>query len=114
MNSINEINEYLQSKEIMFSIFQSSKNVSSLAESAKSRGQKIDQVLRSLLFHLPKKRFIMVVIIAGNYRVNWKLLRNFIGENRISLATPEEVIYETNYQLGVVCPFFLNIIYLSL
>jgi prolyl-tRNA editing enzyme YbaK/EbsC (Cys-tRNA(Pro) deacylase) len=54
------------------------------------------------------KKQLTLVVIAGNYRVNWNLLRNFLGENRISFATPGEVIYETNYQLGTVRTFLIK------
>lgn len=89
-----------------FKIFQHIQKITSLALAAEERGQKPDQVIRSILFRQPDQRFIMV-LIAGERQISWKALRTYLGERRISLATPQEVLDQTGYEIGAVTPFGL-------
>ncbi len=78
----------------------------SAPEAAALRGQKPEQVVRSLLFRLEDGSFVMV-LIPGGYRAHWPTLRRYLGQRRITMATPEEVRDVTGYPVGTVCPLGL-------
>jgi Cys-tRNA(Pro)/Cys-tRNA(Cys) deacylase len=49
-----------------------------------------------------------LVLIAGKYQISWKTLRKHFGLSRLTMATPEEVLEVTGYQIGTVSPFGLK------
>jgi prolyl-tRNA editing enzyme YbaK/EbsC (Cys-tRNA(Pro) deacylase) len=91
---------------VSFQIFQHLTKITSLQQAAAERGQDPDQIIRSIVFRLPKERFLMV-LMPGERQISWKALRNTLGERRISLASPQEVIQQTGYEIGAVTPFGL-------
>lgn len=48
-----------------------------------------------------------MVLAAGPQQIDWKTLRHHLGRSRITMATPEEVLEITGYELGAVAPFGL-------
>ncbi len=78
----------------------------SAEEAAALRGQKPEQVVRSLLFRLGSGEFVMV-LVPGGYRAHWPTLRRYLGQRRISMAKPEEVQEVTGYPIGTVSPLGL-------
>ncbi len=72
-------------------------------EAAQWRGQKPEQVVRSLLFRLEDGSFVMV-LIPGGYRAHWPTLRRYLGQRRITMAKPEEVLRVTGFPIGAVAP----------
>jgi Cys-tRNA(Pro) deacylase len=100
------VTEYLTSLGIPFRLFHHPNPPHSLAQAAQERGQSPDQVVRSILFRLGEGKFAMV-LVAGDRQVAWPALRKHLGQSRLTLATPEEVLAVTGYQLGAVSPFGL-------
>ena len=49
-----------------------------------------------------------MVLMAGPRQIDWKILRKIVGKNRISLASKDEVLSVTGYQLGAVAPLGLR------
>lgn len=80
--------------------------VHSLQQAAEERGQRPEQVVRSILFRLGQDRFAMV-LVAGPAQVAWKTLRQHLGQSRLTTATEEEVLAITGYPIGAVSPFGL-------
>lgn len=80
--------------------------VHSLQQAAEERGQRPEQVVRSILFRLGQDRFAMV-LVAGPAQVAWKTLRQHLGQSRLTTATEEEVLSVTGYPIGAVSPFGL-------
>lgn len=80
--------------------------VHSLEQAAAERGQRPEQVVRSILFRLGQDRFAMV-LVAGPAQVAWKTLRQYLGQSRLTTATEEEVLAVTGYPIGAVSPFGL-------
>ena len=78
----------------------------SAEEAAALRGQKPEQVIRSLLFRVADGEFVMV-LVPGGYRAHWPTLRRYLGQRRISMAKPEEVLKVTGYPIGTVSPLGL-------
>jgi Cys-tRNA(Pro) deacylase len=80
--------------------------VHSLEQAAAERDQRPSQVIRSILFRLGEGRFAMV-LMAGPDQVAWKTLRQVVGQSRLTMASEEEVLRVTGYQVGAVSPFGL-------
>ena len=78
----------------------------SLEQAAEERNQRPEQIVRSILFRASKGEYIMV-LMAGPGQIDWRALRKIVGKNRISMASKDEVLSVTGYQLGAVAPFGL-------
>lgn len=96
----------LEAKGIPHRVFVHHGPVRSLEQAAEERGQKPEQVVRSLLFRLAEGEFALV-LVAGPQQVPWKALRQHFGQRRLTMASEEEVFEETGYVLGAVSPFGL-------
>ena len=80
--------------------------VDSLEQAAKERGQRPEQVVRSLLFRLAADDYALV-LVAGPAQIPWKALRAHFGRSRLSLASRDEVLARTGYEIGAVSPWGL-------
>ena len=80
--------------------------LNSLEQAAEERGQRPEQIVRSILFRVSKGDYLMV-LIAGPNQIDWKILRQHVKTNRITMASKEEVLSITGYPLGAVAPFGL-------
>src|SRR4051812_39290041 len=87
-------------------VFQHTQPVNSLEEAARARGQRPEQVVRSILFRLGQDQYAMV-LMAGPDQISWKALRQHFGQSRLTMATQDEVLAVTGYQIGAVAPFGL-------
>jgi Cys-tRNA(Pro)/Cys-tRNA(Cys) deacylase len=81
--------------------------VSSFEEAAFARGQRPEQIVRSILFQIRDGEFLMV-LMAGPGQIDWKKLRQLVKRSRIRMATEEEVLEVTGYRIGTVSPFGLR------
>jgi Cys-tRNA(Pro)/Cys-tRNA(Cys) deacylase len=98
------VTRFLDEKGIGYRFFQHPGAVHSLEQAADERGQRVDQIIRSIVFRLSRGGFVMV-LVAGKKQVSWQALRRHLGTSRISMATEEEVLEITGYSLGAVSPF---------
>ena len=98
------VTRYLDEKDIPYRFFKHSREVHTLELAARERGQRVEQIIRSILFRLSRGGFVMV-LIAGEKQVSWQALRRHLGTSRISMATEAEVLQVTGYPLGAVSPF---------
>lgn len=96
--------KYLDAQDFKYRIFQHTGNVNSVEQAAFERGQKPDQVVRSILFRTSGSGFVLV-LMPGPNQINWKSLRSHLGKPRVTMASPEEVLRITGYQIGTVSPF---------
>lgn len=87
-------------------VFVHTGDVRSLEQAAAERGQSPSQVIRSIVFRLGTDRYAMV-LMAGPTQVGWKMLRQTVGQSRVSMASEEEVLAVTGYRVGAVAPFGL-------
>lgn len=78
----------------------------SLEQAARERGQRPQQVVRSILFRLPGETFVMV-LVAGPGQLSWPALRQHLCTTRMSMASEAEVLAMTGYPLGAVAPLGL-------
>jgi Cys-tRNA(Pro)/Cys-tRNA(Cys) deacylase len=96
----------LQERGIPFREFRHPGLVTSLEQAAEERGQRPDQIVRSILFRLAQDDYLMV-LVAGPRQVDWKALRRYVGQSRLTMAAAEEVRSVTGYEIGAVSPFAL-------
>lgn len=80
--------------------------VHSLEQAAAERGQRPEQVVRSILFRLSEGDYA-IVLMAGAGQVAWKALRTHFGRSRLSMASADEVLAVTGYVIGAVSPIGL-------
>ena len=100
------VSQALTALDIPHRVFRHEQPVNSLEQAAQDRGQKPEQVLRSILFRLGQEQYAMV-LMAGPGQISWKALRQHFGQSRLTMATPEEVLAVTGYPIGAVAPFGL-------
>jgi Cys-tRNA(Pro)/Cys-tRNA(Cys) deacylase len=98
------VTRYLDEKGISYRFFKHSGEVLSLEQAARERGQRPEQIIRSIVFRLTRGGFVMV-LVAGEKQVSWQALRHHLGTSRISMATKAEVLEVTGYPLRAVSPF---------
>lgn len=87
-------------------VFQHNGSVSSLEQAAAERGQLPDQIIRSILFRISAEAFVMV-LMAGPKQIDWKALRQYLHEKRLTMASESEMLRITGYPRGAVAPFGL-------
>ena len=87
-------------------VFRHLGSVTSLEQAAYERGQRPSQIVRSILFRLGADRFALV-LVAGPAQIDWKTLRQVVGQSRLTMASAEEVLAVTGYPIGAVSPFGL-------
>jgi len=106
MSNIPPVSQALLEKNIPHRVFTHAGPVTSLEQAARERGQQPEQVIRSILFRLAEGEYLMV-LMAGPDQIPWKALRKFVGQSRLTMASAEEVLEVTGYEIGAVGPFGL-------
>ena len=97
----------LEKQNIPHQVFIHPGPLHSLEQAAKERGQSPQQIVRSILFRVAKGTYVMV-LIAGPEQIDWRILRNILGANRMTMASEEEVLSVTGYPLGALAPVGLE------
>ncbi len=106
MNGSTVVTQALTKMNIPHRLFRHQGPVHSLEQAAQERGQRLEQIIRSILFRLAKDDYILV-LIAGPSQISWRALRRYLGQSRLTMARQEEVLAVTGYQIGAVSPFGL-------
>lgn len=96
----------LENRNLPFQLYQHKHPSISLEQAAEERGQTPDQIIRTIVFRCAKNQFI-IVLMPGRLRISWSALRKYIGKSRITMASKEEILAVTGYQLGAVSPLGL-------
>ncbi len=96
----------LDAQGIPYRLFVHEQPVRSLEQAARERGQRVEQIVRSILFRVRAGEYLLV-LAPGGHRIAWPRLRRHLGRSRVTLATPEEVLRVTGYPIGAVSPFGL-------
>ncbi len=91
---------------IAHTVFHHSGQVNSLEQAAQERKQRLEQVVRSILFRLSENEYLMV-LVAGPKQISWRALRKHVGQSRLTMASEDEVFAITGYRIGTVSPFGL-------
>lgn len=98
--------DYLDAHQIPYRLFRHTGKIDSLEQAAAQRGQQPGQIVRTLVFRLGADEFVLV-LMAGPQQVSWPALRRYLGQNRLTMADPQEVQSATGYVPGTVSPFGL-------
>jgi len=104
MDSIPPASLALDSLGIPYRLFIHGTPVTSFEEAASARGQRPEQIVRSILFQVRPGEFVMV-LMAGRVQVDWRELRQLVKRSRVRMATEKEVLEVTGYRIGTVSPF---------
>ena len=104
--SLTPVGRALRDRNIPFREFRHPGPVSSLEQAAAERGQRLEQIIRSILFRLAQDEYLMM-LVAGPRQVDWKALRHYVGQSRLTMASADEVREVTGYEIGAVSPFAL-------
>jgi Ala-tRNA(Pro) deacylase len=80
----------------------SHKPVRTSQEAADARGTKLEQGVKALL--LKTKRGFIIALTASNTKIDLKKLTNILKSD-MRLATAQEVLQETDCEIGAVPPF---------
>ncbi len=78
--------------------------VNSLEQAARERGQRPEQVVRSILFRTGEDEYLMA-LVTGPHQISWKALRTYLNQSRLTMANEAEVLAVTGYPTGAVSPF---------
>jgi Cys-tRNA(Pro)/Cys-tRNA(Cys) deacylase len=100
------VTQALDELKVPYRFFEHPGQVRSLEQAARERGQRPEQIVRSIVFRLSEDEFIMV-LVAGPEQISWHALREYLGLSRMSMASKEEVLATTGYPTGAVSPFGL-------
>lgn len=100
------VTRHLDLADVTYRVFTHPGEVHSLEQAAHERGQRPEQVVRSIVFRLTDSQFVMV-LVAGAQQISWPALREYLGVSRMTMATPEEILEHTHYPTGAVSPFGL-------
>ena len=106
MNEKPPVSTALEELGVSHKIFRHENPVHSFEQAASDRGQRPEQVVRSILFRIAEDEFVMA-LVAGPAQISWKILRKYLGRSRVSMATEDEVFAVTGYRIGTVGPFGL-------
>jgi Cys-tRNA(Pro)/Cys-tRNA(Cys) deacylase len=101
------VTEALDSLNVSYRFFRHPGQVATLEQAALERGQRPEQIVRSILFRLPEQNFVMV-LVAGPVQISWPRLREYLEVSRMTMASPDEVRRVTGYPPGAVSPFGLQ------
>jgi Cys-tRNA(Pro)/Cys-tRNA(Cys) deacylase len=107
MSNTPPVSQALLEKNIPHRVFTHPGLVTSLEQAARERGQQPEQVIRSIVFRLSEVEYLLV-LMAGPAQIPWKILRKYVGQTRLTMATEEEVKAVTGYEIGAVGPFGLQ------
>ena len=97
----------LEKMGIPHQMFRHDGPVNSLEQAADERDQTPQQVIRSILFRTGQDAYRMV-LVAGPEQISWRNLRKHLGQSRLTMAKPDEVLTVTGYAVGTVGPFGLT------
>jgi Cys-tRNA(Pro)/Cys-tRNA(Cys) deacylase len=97
------VSNALDAAGIPYRLFKHQGAIRSLEQAAEERGQRPEQVVRSILFRLGEGEFAMV-LMAGAAQVSWPALRRYFGQSRLTMASEEEVKTVTGYERGALSP----------
>lgn len=78
--------------------------VGSLAEAARARGVRIEQVVKTLVVRRGEDDYLFV-LVPGGRQISWPRLRALLGVSRLSMPDAEIARDVTGYVRGTITPF---------
>jgi Cys-tRNA(Pro) deacylase len=102
--TLSPVSHFLTKNEIAHREFTHAGIIHSLEHAAEQRGQRPEQIVRSILFRLNQGEYAMV-LMAGPRQISWKKLRKHFEQSRLTMASADEMLAVTGYERGAVSPF---------
>ena len=92
----------LEKQNISHRVFRHAGKVTSLEQAARERGQRPEQIVRSILFRIGEDEYLMA-LVAGPAQISWKALRAYLGQSRLTMADKDEVLRGNgiSYRCGI-------------
>lgn len=106
MNEIERVRQYLKERNPELEIIELDADTSTAPLAAQAMGTEVGQIAKSILFKSKSDDYIMVVS-AGDVRMDSKAMKKETGQ-RVRMASPEDVLEVTGFNIGGVCPFALK------
>jgi Cys-tRNA(Pro) deacylase len=106
MQEIERVRSFIKKRNPQLDIIILEDNTSTASLAAQALGTEVGQIAKSILFKTKKEAYLMVVS-AGDVRLDSKAIKETIGE-KVRMANPEEVLEITGFNVGGVCPFALH------
>ena len=106
MLAIERVRSYLQDRNPELTIIILEDNTGTAPLAAQALGLEVGQIAKSILFKTKGDEYVMVVS-AGDVRLDSKAIKSAVG-SKVRMATPEEVLTVTGFNIGGVCPFALR------
>ena len=78
-----------------------------IEEAAERRGIAVERILKTMVVRVGEGRYVLVMV-PGDRLIDWKSLRELLGERRLSLADADEAYAATGYRRGTITPFGAN------
>lgn len=103
----NAVTQDLERRGLSYELHLHEGEVHTLEQAAEERGMQPEQIIRTLVFRLEDRSYV-IVMMPGHKRVSWPKLRRALGVSRIRTAHEQEVEAITGYQPGAVSPFGLS------
>jgi Cys-tRNA(Pro)/Cys-tRNA(Cys) deacylase len=103
MTSIQE----LESKQIPYRLAHHDGLAHSAQQAAAVLGVTVSQIVKTLCL-VGSTVEPIIVLATGDQKINLAGLRQQLGDTRLHLASPEEVLQVTGYPVGLVTPFGLK------
>jgi len=100
-----DLQAYMQHNNIPGDILHLEVPTPTVAAAAQAVGTAPDQIVKSILFLVD--RHPVLAVTCGQTVVDQRVLASFyqVGRKKVKLATPEQVLQETGYEVGAMPPF---------
>jgi len=106
MNEIERVRAFIRERNPLLNIIEFDTDTSTAPLAAEALGTEVGQIAKSILLKAKDDKFFMIVS-AGDARIDNKAVKNLIG-SRVRMASGEEVLDVTGFNIGGVCPFALK------
>ncbi len=93
--------DFLIKNEIWHEFLEKS-DTRSASKAANVTGIELNKIVKSLVFKMDGEFYL--IILQGSRLVSRKKIRKILGKENITLASPEEVLHVTGYEIGAVPP----------
>ncbi|GBC71264.1 Cys-tRNA(Pro)/Cys-tRNA(Cys) deacylase YbaK [Candidatus Calditenuaceae archaeon HR02] len=107
MRETTTLEDYLKEHGVDARIIFFEGHVKTVAAAAKRLGVGAERIIKSILF-IDDKGGPVLAIVRGDRRVSEYKLARLIGVRSVRIATPEETLVHTGYEVGAVPPIGLK------
>lgn len=106
MTEIDKVRAFLGAKDPRVQIIEFNQDTSTAFLAAQALGTEVGQIAKSMLFKNKREDYLMIVS-TGDVKIDGKKVKEITG-SRARMATADEVLAVTGFNIGGVCPFALK------